>query len=917
MVTVKYFPDATKKKHFTYNVERLADFLRSGFSKEQIINMKFLRTDILGKELDTSEDGFIDISEGTIAVIDQRTIPEGGIAAVVFYVAAALIATAVVIALTPEPVVPNESVNRKQQSATNSLGQSSNEPRINERIDDIFGFVANHTPPLWQVPYRIGVNNQETEVLLLCVGRGKYEIDPQKIYDGDTPYFRIPNSKVSVYEPGSHPGKGSPSISVGGLVDQDIGIYRESNDLNASELLPPNDLALGEAARWTIVESSGNATLTLTNAGSLDVNLQDYFVVGTNVTMIDCFAGVPGATKTLYRPDVSGDLSASFATFTPVNISGTYEITAVTATTLTISGFGFSGINSSIYTTYYRGIAVTTFYTSSSLITDFTWYESFDSQTQTYSDPVSVTTYTKNPDVGQAFNNVLGPFNIRGGANKIIINLTSSSGFYKLYRQTEKTVSVNIQVTIEELDSNGDPTGTISVSNHTYSSNSNNIRYSVYKTIELDVPYAFSRVYARRTSNRDKSDDITNIDKVEWTLLYTFEAIDTANIDFGDVTLLHCVVPSNSQSRLIKSRRTNLDVTRKITQYLGNGIFGATESYATDDFSQILIHTALDPYCGRLSIDQINADGFLSLKQQITGYFGDEIMTKFGYDFDDTQVAYDDMYTMICNVVNCIPYVQNGIYDAFFEGAQPTSTMQITARNKLEDSETCEDVFENKYDGVELTYRDKDSGVNEVIYIPEDASAVSPERIELPGCTTKIQAYRRALRTYNKQIYHTRNVQFDVDEFGRMIVPGQRIDSPDGTRFVKRLDNETGYRIYDGEVVEVNGLVIELSEPVHFVDGEDHYIQFTNLQGENSELILCSSGDDEFTVVLDSQPMEPIYDGYERDRTKFTFCSEQVRESIALIPQSIESRIDEEREINTVSSINYDARYYQGDLETI
>lgn len=917
MVTVKYFPDATKRDHVTYNVERLADFLRSGFSKEQIINMKFLRTDILGKELDTSDEGFIDISEGTIAVIDKRTIPEAAVPAAVWYVVVAIAAAAVAIALTPDPVVPNESVNRKQQSSTNSLGQSSNEPRINERIDDIFGFVSKHTPPLWQVPYRIGVNNQETEVLLMCVGRGKYDIDTQKIYDGDTPYFRIPNSKVNVYEPGSHPGKGSPSLSIGGLVNQDIGIYRESNDLNASELLPPNDLALGEAARWSIVEASGEATLTLTNAASLDVDLQDYFVIGSDVTLIDCFAGVPGANKTLYRPDGVNDLSQSFSTMTPTNISGTYEIINVSSTTITVSGFGFSGINSAIFTAYYRGSALTTFYTPSSLITSFTWYETYNAGTDTYSNPVSVTTYVKNPDVGQAFNNVLGPFNLRDGTDKIIINLTSSSGFYKLDGATEKVVSVNIQVTIEELDSNGDPTGVISTSNHTYSSNPNNIRYSVYQTVELDVPYDSARVYARRTSNRDKSDGISNVDKVEWTLLYTFESIDTANIDFGDVTLLHCVVPSNSQSRLIKSRRTNLDVTRKITQYLGGGLFGDVESYPTDDFSQILIHTALDPFCGRLNLDQINADGFLDLKQQISDYFGDEVMIKFGYDFDDTQIAYDDMYTIICNVVNCIPYVQNGVYDAFFEGAQPSSTMQITARNKLEDSETCEDVFENKYDGVELTYRDKDSGVNEVIYIPNDASAVSPERIELPGCTTKLQAFRRALRTYNKQIYHTRNVQFDVDEFGRMIVPGQRIDSPDGTRFVKRLDNETGYRIYDGEVVEVNGLVIELSEPVHFIEGEDHYIQFTNLEGENSELILCSSGNDDFTVVLDSAPIEAIYDGYERDRTKFTFCSEQVRESIALIPQSIESRIDEDREINTVSSINYDARYYQGDLETI
>lgn len=159
------------------------------------------------------------------------------------------------------------------------------------------------------------------------------------------------------------------------------------------------------------------------------------------------------------------------------------------------------------------------------------------------------------------------------------------------------------------------------------------------------------------------------------------------------------------------------------------------------------------------------------------------------------------------------------------------------------------------------------------------------------------------------------NTEFTVDEFGRMIVPGQRIDSPDGTRFVRHPGNTDGYRVYDGEVVEVNGLVVELSEPVVFTEGEDHYIQFTNTEGENSELILCTPGDDEFKVVLGSLPTESIYDGYERDKTKYTFCSEQLRESIALIPQTIEFSYDEGKEKNLISCINYHAGYYSGDME--
>lgn len=928
MVEVRYFKDATRKDHEVYAVPRIADFLR-GFSREDLIHMKFYRTDILGEEISTEDGTFIDIDNGMIVVIDGRSIPAGPAVPYLVYVAIAIIAAVVAVALTPKPEIP-DSGNRKQQSATNSLGQASNEPRINERIDDIFGYVAKHMPPLWQVPYRVGVNNQETEVMLLCVGRGKYEIDSQKIYDGDTPYFRIPNSKVNVYEPGTHPGKGSPSITLGGVIDQEIGIYRESNDLNASELLPPNDLTLGSSANWTINESGGTALLTLTNAVALEIDLQDYFTVGSDVTLIDAaFAYVVGTgTTTLYRKELNNGVPVSITLpngLQIAEISGDYEVTAVTANTITITGtsWGNFATTYALITNLYsvgdqNGVYLLT--STNSQLGLYEWYLTYDSENEpNFSDKAQISNITRYPDVGQLFSNIIGPITIPEGTTKLICNLTSASGFYKLVDNNEKSINASVVFVIEETDINGVATGNATQFLKSYNSNSSNTRYSVYQTYELDVPvgYEYSRVYARRLTNRDKNSNVSNVDKIEWTLLYTFEPVDVDNIDFGDVTLMHCVVPSNSQSRLIKNRRTNLDVTRKITQYLGNGLFGPTESYATDDFSQIMIHTALDPYCGRLTIDQINADGFLTLKQQIIDYFGDDIMTRFGYDFDDTQVAYDDMYTIIANVVNCIPYVQNGIYDAFFERRQDTSTMQITHRNKLPDSETCDDIFDIKYDGVELTYRDRDTSIDEVVYIPTDRSSTNPERLELPGCTTQLQAYRRALRLYNKQIYQVRNVQFDVDEFGRMIVPGQRIDSPDGTRFVYHAGNTDGYRIYDGEIVEVNGLIVELSEPVTFTDGEDHYIQFTNTDGDNSELILCTPGSSDFEVILSQLPADGLYDGYERDKTKFTFCSEQVRESIALIPQTIESKIDNGQEINTVSSVNYDARYYQGDLETL
>lgn len=918
MVTVKYFADATKNDFELHHCNTLADFLRERrFKRDELLSLRFYKGSILGKQIDTSDGSFLSIADGEIEVINANHLPQAG--AVVWAIAAAVVGFVAAIVLTPKIEVPDVA-NRKQQSATNSLGKPSNEPRIDQRIDDIFGYVANHTPPLWQVPYRVGIDDQETEVLFTCIGRGRYDYDLEDVRDGDTPYFRIPNAKVNIYGPGTYPGNGSPEANIGGLINQPIGIYRESNDLNSSELLPPNDLALGADANWTARQSGSTGYLTLTNASTLGVDLRNYFSVGQDVLLIEAYIAVPIGPVTLYRDDGT---EGSFTNIFPHEISGTYEILDVTEDVITITGVDFLNSTSSVplitrqYDVKSSRTGLFYFTTLNNDITNGTWYEKYDSTNGTVSYPISHTSTVRNPDVGQVFDNVIGPITIPTGSTKILINLTSASGFYKIDGTTDKTVSANIQFVVEELTAEGVKTGQQITVNYVYTSNNRNLRYSVYRTVEINIPYQYSRVYGRRTSDRDKSNNIQNVDKVEWTLLYSFEPIAPGH-DFGNVTLMHTVVPSNSQSRLTKDRRTNIDVTRKITQYLGGGQFGPVESYATDDFSQILIHTALDAYIGGLELPDINADGFLLLRQQIIDYFaGDTQMIKFGYDFDSTQMSYDDIFTLICNVVNCIPYVQNGVYDAFFECRQDTSYMQITCRNKLAGSEKRKDLLERKYNGVELTYRNRATGINETIYIPTNRTATRPERFEFPGCTTSIQAYRRALRQYHKHIYHMFDVEFDVDEFGRVIVPGARIDSPDGTRFVRHEGNTDGYRVYDGEVVEVNGLTVELSEPVLFVEGENHYIQFTTLTGENSELILCTPGQDEFTIVLSQPPAESLYDGYSRDRTKFTFCSEQLRESIALIPQTIEFKLDNGQEVNTVTSINYDARYYKGDLETL
>lgn len=909
MVTIRYYKDPFTGKFTEHKHERVIDFIRSHFfSRSEILDLRFFDMEVLGDELTD----YLDISDGVVAVTHDSKLPYGE---TLIFVAIALVTAVATVLLMPSVSVPNQG-NQSQQSATNSLGSTQNEARVGQRIDDIFGYVAKHMPPLWQVPYRVGVNNEETEVLLLCLGRGRYQTWEDRWYDGNTRLIDIPNAQLSKYEPGTWPGNGTPSFQIGSDINEKIGIYRQSNDLNPAELLPPNDLDNSLGAKWSIT----GTTLTLTESPE-GFSMTESFTVGSLVELTDFYYLGPTTSKTLYSATVPPGHTFNGGEEIVDLGQVQYTVTDVTSTTLTISVppdapsevvAAWAAMSGYIVPEKYAHVYGQTgfdFYTVDSLIYTSTWYSDIEKTLM-----VNKTVSTAIPLAAKPFDGYIGPFNVPADADEIILNFVSANGFYKLVENRETRISANIEVFVEELDNTGAPTGNSTVYPVVYSSN-NSVRKSVFQTKRIVLSYEKSRVSARRTTDRDKGDKVSNVDIVEWRDFYSFENV--SGLDLGDVTLAHVVVPSNSQSRLIKERKQNVDVVRLITEYQGNGVFGPAESFATDNFAQILIHMSLDPFIGRQSLENINADGWLLLSQQIEDYFGSPNAVRFGYDFDDTQVTYQDSFVQVAQVVMSKPYVQNGVYDLSFERTQNTSSMQITCRNKMPGTEVREDVFEREYDGVEVTWRDEISGVSETFYVPEDRSATNPDRIDFNGCITREQAYKFAYRVYNRQIYNRYNVSFDVDEFGRNIIPGKRIDSPDGTRFVVRPDSTDGYRVFDGEVVEVNGLLVELSEPVVFVDGEDHYVTFTKSNGDNSDPILCTQVDD-FTIALSELPAEVIYDGYSQDRTKFVLVSEQLRESIAILPETIEFKIDDNgAETNTVSAINYDSRYYKNDFDVV
>ena len=856
-----------------------------------------------------------DVTEDAWALADNRELTmmrpaQTGIELIIGAVVAAVVGAVAVIALTPKPEAPATS-NRTQESATNSLGARTNEFNIGGRIDDIWGRVNNHVPRLLQVPHFRFVDNVETENFALYISQGKVAID--NVRDGQTEFSSLPNGQFNAWWPGGNPNSGaSPNFTIGGNINRPLQNITQSRELQSAELLPPNDLYVGGTPIWTVESNGVTAALTLENYQELGVDLNDQFTIGSDATLFQTTALISTLTTTFYTGSQGSAQPRDFELFSNVqSLDGTYEVLTVNVDQVLIrvqgqgwQTFGPSSLLETVYTIEYQTGGASS--TKDPAINDNTWYK--DDQ---LTDLITVTnTEVKVPNIGQAFDSAIGPIKVKDLSDVISLNFVADSGFYKYIDNTETSINSNIEIRILQTDSQGNETGFETVRNVTFSTNASSKTRQSAITVDINNPYDYGVIFCRRTTNRDKADNVQNVDKVFWRDLYFYENIGTQ--DYGNVTVAQVVIPSSIAAQGVKERQINLDATRYITPYIGNGNFGAEAPVET--VAEVVTALSLDPLNGRLTLDEIDADLFLDVQSQLVSYYGDSNIVKVGYDIDSTKLRFQEIFSLFWDAVRCNAYSQGAVYRVYPNIARTTPSKQFTHRNKIIGTDTKERLYDIEYDGVELTYRSNATGQFEtVIKHVNGTDSVNRLKVELSGATQEVQAETRANYELNKIKYQKYNFTFEADGISRLTVPGERVTNVDQTRIVKRENNTNVYNIYDGLVVSIDGLICELSQPVTFEDGETHSIRFTNKKGELLEAIGCSKGATGYHVVLESTPSESVYTGWKLEKTNFTFAPDKERDGMDILILGTKAKQSKGLKTRQLTAINYSPLYYQND----
>lgn len=668
---------------------------------------------------------------------------------------------------------------------------------------------------------------------------GRGEFDVSDVRDGDTPLNEIDGCSVGIYGPGTSPNYGSPQMMIGPAIDIPVQSVYRSNSVNG-QVVQPSMEKLQFGPFFKIAYPNELRYL------ASDKDMTEYFSAGGTVALTDC------------------NITISSLVY---NMDGIYTIASVTSSSIFLTN------PASVNTSWN---AVTYGYLSE------------------FIDPFVQSNYIRS----------LGPFYLDKTINdEVWLNFVAQNGLYKDNGTGREKLTVDLQIFVEQVDSNNNPTGLNQTFTDTigwYDTTKLNVGLTVKCNPTFNGPM---RVTVKRLTNKIYENGYQINDEVKWSDLY---AIDAVNInDFGDVTIVQSLTRATSGALSLKERKLNMLVTRKIPLHVSGETFSATKQ-ATTNIKDIIPHIALDSRIGNMPIESVDLDQIHSTADAIDSYFGNALCSKFCYTFDSDNLSFEEIVSTVANAVFCTAYRRGSKLKLSFEKKMDIPTILFNHRNKVPGTEERTVTFGNvsDNDGIEFSYVDPEDDAIVTLYMPENRSALNPKKVESVGIRNATQAKIHTDRLYNKLKFQNQTVEFEATAEANVAIKNDKILVSDGTR--------SG--IFDGEVIAQNALELTLSQDINLLDGVD-YTMFLQLYDGTVESIGITKTSVKNKVILDRAPLlNLIYDSAFYARTTFLITSnDDYRQSAFILTE----KSPQGTMTCNLKAINYDDRYYQNDLDFV
>lgn len=247
----------------------------------------------------------------------------------------------------------------------------------------------------------------------------------------------------------------------------------------------------------------------------------------------------------------------------------------------------------------------------------------------------------------------------------------------------------------------------------------------------------------------------------------------------------------------------------------------------------------------------------------------DQVWASRGDQFDgvfDQQVTVWEALTRVARCGRAVPFLQGGIVRLVRDEARLLPVALFSPRNIVKNSLKIQYVMpgEETADAVTVEFfSSRTWKPDEVTVSLAGSSSTNPAKLRLFGCTTEAHAVREGLYLAAANRYRRRIITLRTELEGLIPTYGDLI----------AIAHDMPSWGAGGEIVawDADTKTAKLSEPIAFVDGQEHVMALRRRDGGVSGPHAVTPGSDAQQVVFADLPDIPIETGLSAERTHFAF----------------------------------------------
>jgi len=441
-------------------------------------------------------------------------------------------------------------------------------------------------------------------------------------------------------------------------------------------------------------------------------------------------------------------------------------------------------------------------------------------------------------------------------------------------------------VRAQKIDDQGNEVGVpITLGSETYQAATNTPQLMTYR---YDVPQGRYQVSVIRTSVKDTSSRAGNM--LQWGGL---RAYLPSQQSYGDVTLLAVIMRATNNLNQTTARRINVIATRKLRTW--NPVEGWSAGVtATRNPAWALADVCTNKRYGRgLPDSRINLHGLHRLAQ-IWEARSDHYDGVF-----DTATTLWDALTRIARVGRAMPMYYAGVLDVIRNEPKSIKTQMYTPANIVTSTFSVDYAFpqHDSPDHIVVEIINADTWqADEVVCALPGSQMLRPYRLQLPGVTTRAQAWREGMSLAAQNRDQRRFVSFETEMEG--LIP-RYADLVEISHDVPQWGLSGFIEAYDPATKKLTS-----SEPLQWWPSEHHYINLRRRDGAPAGPYRVVKGGHEREMII-ADPIDgySIYvsDGQGEEFTHYQFGPGERR---ALLAQVISALPDESGRV-TLEFVNY------------